>query len=59
MHLMNPDLSNPLTLVSREAAKGDPRYNRNYRCNPSVMVRHRTCTGGKETEKNIVVDVGE
>ena len=61
IHLMNPDIRDPSTLISREAAEGDPRENRNYRCNPSIMVRHRTPSedGSAVVEKNIVVDVGE
>ena len=60
-HLMNPDLSDPRSKVSREAAVGDPRHNKNYRGNPSIMVRHRTRAdnGVDIVEKNIVVDVGE
>jgi hypothetical protein len=69
-HLMNTDLTDPRTLPSRLAAIGDPRDNRNYRCNPSLMVRYRsaaaadgcagttTGTGPEYVEKNIVVDVG-
>lgn len=61
LHLMNPDPSDPRTLVSREAARGDPRHNRNYRCNPCIMVRHRPDEEvlSEKSETNIVVDVGK
>ena len=57
---MNPDLHDPRTFVSRKAAVGDPRHNRNYRCNPCIMVRHRVSEkdSSDPIEKNIVVDVG-
>lgn len=59
MHLMNPDTSDPRTFVSREAAKGDPRDNRNYRCNPCLMIRHRTaapCTGSGVNDANTIAN---
>lgn len=61
LHLMNPDHTNPRTIVSRLAAEGDPRNNKNYRCNPCILVRHRTMSenGGKIVEKNILVDMGK
>mmetsp|Transcript_3128 Transcript_3128/g.4831 ORF Transcript_3128/g.4831 Transcript_3128/m.4831 type:complete len:186 (-) Transcript_3128:571-1128(-) len=42
-------------LVSRKAALGDPRFNKNYRCNPSILIRYKH----DEDEKNIVVDMGK
>lgn len=42
--------------TSLMAAAGDPAHNKNYRCNPSILIRYR---GGAEAEKNILVDVGK
>jgi len=55
-HLMNPNHSDPRTRISRVAAEGDPRHNKNYRCNPSILIRHRV--NGKK-ERNFIVDVGK
>ena len=43
-------------LTSIKAAEGNPINNRNYRCNPSIMIRYR---GFPDEEKNILVDVGK
>lgn len=37
--------------VSLKASEGDPRYNKNYRCNPSLLIQHK--------DKNIIIDVGK
>lgn len=41
--------------VSRKAAVGDPRNNKNYRCNPSILVQHNHDT---PQSKNIIIDMG-
>lgn len=60
-HLMNPDMQDERASTSRLAAEGDPRHNRNYRCNPSLLLRyrHKPLYGNDIIEKNIVVDVGK
>jgi len=55
--------------VSSLATKGDPRYNKNYRGNPSLMIVHQnndTIDGGSKKDgtpagisKNVVIDVGK
>ena len=42
--------------TSIAASIGDPANNKNYRCNPSILIRYR---GGETAEKNIVIDVGK
>ena len=54
--------------VSSLATKGDPRYNKNYRGNPSLMIVHQNnaLDGGSKNDgtpagisKNVVIDVGK
>ena len=43
--------------ISVKAAEGDPRFNKNYRCNPSIVIKYRH--DGSSLSKNIIVDVGK
>jgi phosphoribosyl 1,2-cyclic phosphodiesterase len=43
--------------TSIAAAAGNPADNKNYRCNPSILIRYRG--DSKQGEKNILVDVGK
>ena len=57
-HLMNPEqasseMEKNQVQVSLKGAEGDPRYNKNYRCNPSLLVQCR------EQKKNIIIDTGK
>lgn len=55
--------------VSSIATKGDPKYNKNYRGNPSIMIVHRnsdTLDGNNSTShkknnalKTVIIDVGK
>lgn len=42
--------------ISRKAAIGDPRDNRNYRCNPSILIQYNHLTND---ETNIIIDTGK
>ncbi|CAN0271964.1 unnamed protein product, partial [Ectocarpus fasciculatus] len=62
-HLMRPESHFQATKDSQSAYKtsiaaslGDPANNKNYRCNPSILIRYR---GGENPEKNIIIDVGK
>jgi hypothetical protein len=58
MHLMSeaPDPKFKKNVeVSRKAAIGDPRDNKNYRCNPSILIQHHLDT---PQSKNIIIDTG-
>ena len=37
--------------VSKKSMIGDPKFNKNYRCNPSIMIKYRN-------QKNIMIDCG-
>ena len=57
-HLMNPnmassDVERSQIKVSLKGAEGDPRNNKNYRCNPSLLIQCR------EQNKNIIIDAGK
>jgi phosphoribosyl 1,2-cyclic phosphodiesterase len=41
---------------SQKAAIGDPRFNKNYRCNPSILIQYRHQT---TEETNVVIDAGK
>ncbi|KAL7536567.1 hypothetical protein ACHAWF_005499 [Thalassiosira exigua] len=41
--------------VSSLATRGDPKYNKDYRGNPSVMIVHRN----NDTARTVVIDVGK
>jgi phosphoribosyl 1,2-cyclic phosphodiesterase len=43
-------------LVSRKAVIGDPAHNKDYRCNPSMLIRYRNC---ESDEVNILIDCGK
>lgn len=62
-HLMKPASHFPEDTIAQQAhrtsimaVQGDPVNNKNYRCNPSILIRYR---GGSDGEKNILVDVGK
>ena len=42
--------------VCRKASLGDPRDNKNYRCNPSIVIQHRLNTPDSQ---NIIIDTGK
>ena len=57
-HLMNPytassELERSQIQVSLKGSEGDPRNNKNYRCNPSILIQCR------EQKKNIIIDTGK
>lgn len=46
--------------TSRKAAIGDPRNNKNYRCNPSICLQYRNLDETNQViQKNIIIDVGK
>lgn len=49
--------------VSSLATKGDPRFNKNYRGNPSLLISHKNNDGadepGRRKRRNVVIDVGK
>ena len=51
--------------VSKIASIGDPRYNKNYRNNPSLLISHRHSDGEENNDeknkklKNVIIDVGK
>jgi phosphoribosyl 1,2-cyclic phosphodiesterase len=50
--LMRPDKTSDIVrAINAKAAEGDPRLNKNYRCNPSLMLRF--------DDKNVIIDVGK
>ncbi|KAG7363634.1 beta-lactamase-like protein [Nitzschia inconspicua] len=49
--------SDALCNVSLQAIKGDPKNNKNYRNNPSLLIQHYDSKS--ENYKNIVIDVGK
>lgn len=49
--------SDSLCNVSIQAILGDPKTNKNYRNNPSLLVQHYDST--TESYKNVVIDVGK
>jgi phosphoribosyl 1,2-cyclic phosphodiesterase len=59
IHLMQPpDDSNRLAhSISNKANVGDPRYNKNYRCNPSILIHHRDIISQKHN--NVLIDMGK
>jgi hypothetical protein len=56
---MQPEPNHPIHgkkfEISRKAAVGNPRDNKNYRCNPSILIRYQM---HEESEKNILIDAG-
>jgi phosphoribosyl 1,2-cyclic phosphodiesterase len=42
--------------ISQKAAFGDPRFNKNYRCNPSILIQYHHQTS---EETNILIDAGK
>jgi len=59
-HLMNPDEYSPeekyMCNVSIKAAVGNPIHNKNYRCNPSLLIQYRK---SNQLESNIIIDCGK
>lgn len=48
--------------ISRNAAIGDPRHNKNYRCNPSILIKYRPKRSHDTAvvyDSNILIDVGK
>jgi phosphoribosyl 1,2-cyclic phosphodiesterase len=50
-------LATPKCRVSHLASRGDPKYNKDYRNNPSFLIHHYDPETG--TYKNIIIDVGK
>jgi ribonuclease BN (tRNA processing enzyme) len=44
--------------ISNKANKGDPRFNKDYRCNPSIIVRYRN-NSNSNNHTNILFDCGK
>jgi phosphoribosyl 1,2-cyclic phosphodiesterase len=54
-----PPLDSPLRRRHEncvQASIGDPRHNRNYRCNPSILIQYQHNTS---REYNIIIDTGK
>lgn len=51
------DRVTPTCHVSHLASRGDPKYNKNYRNNPSFLIHHYDSQS--ESYKNIIIDVGK
>ena len=47
----------PYCQTSNQAILGDPKTNKNYRNNPSLLISHYQ--GGATTPRNVVIDVGK
>ena len=56
LHLMGHGFGTEGHAVSIKASQGDPRHNKDYRCNPSMLVRYHK---GTPEETSVIIDVGK
>lgn len=55
-YVLNPTMNKS----SDMALVGNPRYNKNYRCNPSILVKYsKDRDESTKDSKNIIIDVGK